>query len=275
MTDPDPVELYNFRQPARLPSATAKQVANWQRRIASLLPDKLSTHVQGLQCELPANDVGRPDEVSPPHPLLAYRLKVNAEHETILAVHRPLAVTIVAEMLGDKQQQLAEDRPLTLVEQSLIELVVADAVELLDESGIPAGIRTELTGHERRTQLIRLFNPNELVVLLNFRLQSEFGEGDLSWIWPQKLIESLMEEPEPAEPAPELAALACRFPFEVTVPLGRARLSVQELAALRPGDVLILDQPVDEPLPARIGGVDKFRVWPGREGSRQAVQITE
>lgn len=266
-------ERYDFRQPARLTSATSHQLGAWQRRIASLLPDKLAPHVADLACDALPNDVGRPDEVSPPHPLLAYRLRVNAEHETILALHRPLAATLVAEMLGEPQESLAEDRPLTLVEQSLIELAVADMVELLDESGTPLGIHTELLGGERRTQLIRLFNPAELVALVNFRLRGRFGEGGLCWIWPQSLLEELMDEPTAASVAPELSELAMRLPFEMVIRLGGARLSVQELAALRPGDIVVLDQAVDEPLAARVGGKEKLRVWPGREGTRQAVQI--
>ena len=43
---------------------------------------------------------------------------------------------------------------------------------------------------------------------------------------------------------------------------------------LRPGDVLILDQRVNEPLWGEVATAVKFRGWPGRVGRRQAVQIT-
>ena len=69
--------------------------------------------------------------------------------------------------------------------------------------------------------------------------------------------------------------LAQRLPFELRVRLGRAHLSLQQLSTLKPGDVLVLDQPVSEPLVGEIGGVEKFHLWPGRDGQRQAVQVDE
>ena len=39
------------------------------------------------------------------------------------------------------------------------------------------------------------------------------------------------------------------------------------------GDVVMLDQRVTEPLDAYVQGTPKFRGWPGRCGTRQALQI--
>lgn len=264
---------YDFRQPSRLAATAAKQVSDWQQRITSLLPEKLSCHVSELRCTTLECEVGTPDKVEPPHPLLAFRCQINDEHETILAIHRPLAVTLVNAMLGEIPESMCEDRELTLVEQSLLELVIRDIIELLDESGQPMGIRVSLLGGERRTQFIRLFPPGESIALLNFQLEGSFGAGNICWTWPQAILEDVAETDEPHVPAPQLAELAQRFPFEVIVHLGKAHLTVQQLLELKVGDIVVLDQPVGEPLAGEVGGREKLHVWPGREGHRQAVQI--
>jgi flagellar motor switch protein FliM len=55
--------------------------------------------------------------------------------------------------------------------------------------------------------------------------------------------------------------------------LGQAKLHVSELLNLRPGDVVVLDQRVSEPLSIEVCGTRKYVGWPGRVGNRQAFQI--
>jgi len=54
---------------------------------------------------------------------------------------------------------------------------------------------------------------------------------------------------------------------------GTAKITLSEMARLKPGDLLVLRQKVSEPLAAEVAGAPKFRVWPGAVGSRAAVQI--
>ncbi len=71
----------------------------------------------------------------------------------------------------------------------------------------------------------------------------------------------------------KLEALVRELPIEVTVDLGMVELPIAQLARLTPGDLLILNQRVSEPLIARVDSRPKFRGWPGRVGSRQSLQI--
>ena len=62
-------------------------------------------------------------------------------------------------------------------------------------------------------------------------------------------------------------------PVPVSVTLGSVQVHVSDLADLRSGDLVKLDQQVSEPLIACVAGEEKYRVWPGRVGSRKAIQI--
>ena len=52
-----------------------------------------------------------------------------------------------------------------------------------------------------------------------------------------------------------------------------AEVPLSRLAGLAEGDLLILGQRVTDPLTAKVAEADKFRVWPGRVGRRQAVRV--
>jgi flagellar motor switch protein FliM len=67
--------------------------------------------------------------------------------------------------------------------------------------------------------------------------------------------------------------MVCELPVQLTVHLGSTKVSLLHLAALQVGDVLLLDQAIDQPLSAALGKKVKFLVWPGARGSRQAIAI--
>jgi flagellar motor switch protein FliM len=66
-----------------------------------------------------------------------------------------------------------------------------------------------------------------------------------------------------------------QIPMQVVVHLGKANVHVSDLMHLQPGDIVILDQRVSDPLSAEVGELTKFLGWPGRVGTRQAFQVTE
>ncbi len=126
----------------------------------------------------------------------------------------------------------------------------------------------------------RLFVKTEQVLQCTFTLRGPFGEQDWYWLAPYRLLHERINRADIAEPslmpqeaARKLAALVRELPVEVTVDLGTIDLPIAQLAALAPGDLLILNQRVSEPLNVRVDRRPKFRGWPGRVGVRQSLQI--
>ncbi|BAS27510.1 FliM/FliN family flagellar motor switch protein [Limnochorda pilosa] len=62
-------------------------------------------------------------------------------------------------------------------------------------------------------------------------------------------------------------------PVTVRVVLGRSRLTLREVLSLEPGDVLQLEQRVDEPLPVEVGEAPFFLGRPGEAAGRMAVRL--
>jgi flagellar motor switch protein FliM len=64
-------------------------------------------------------------------------------------------------------------------------------------------------------------------------------------------------------------------PVELLVRFGRSQITGRQLLSLKPGDILMLENDVDELLEAEIQGVRKFQGIPGLVKSNKAFQIVK
>ena len=56
--------------------------------------------------------------------------------------------------------------------------------------------------------------------------------------------------------------------------LGEARVDAVDLAALSPGDVIVLDSLAADPLRLLIGNCERFAGFPGTKGRKMALQVS-
>src|ERR1700735_3424381 len=71
----------------------------------------------------------------------------------------------------------------------------------------------------------------------------------------------------------QLARNVERAGVNLEVELGRTVVSLRDLVGLQLGDVVLFDKPVSEPLLMKVNDREKFRVYPGVNKDRVAVQI--
>ena len=76
-----------------------------------------------------------------------------------------------------------------------------------------------------------------------------------------------------AAAAPPIDAVVQALPIEIKVALGSIELPLAQLGHLQPGDVIVLNQRITDPLVALVNDTPKFRGWPGRNGSTLAYKI--
>ena len=133
-------------------------------------------------------------------------------------------------------------------------------------------------------QTTSLFPPSEDMFQLSLLMQSEFGSGNVALSVPFETIRSLppasQETRPPGSPSDEHVESALRDSLQVTnlqfaVLLGAAEVSVRKLLELEPGDVLVLDNTIEDPLQVRINDKIKVRGYPGISAGRLAVKLIE
>jgi len=281
-------ESYDFRNASRLGTELDRRLAGWlraaagmsARRWAPLLSFAAEMHVKDYQLVLPG-----PYLASWPEEAICLRVSWQWQPDvtTLVLITRPLALALLAGLMGEQVEAPLEDRPLTTVEESLCSYLVETLLLGLLRAAWPDGEPAPLVVGAREAEFrsTRLFPPTEPILAFTFRVTGPFGEGDWCWLlprsdWVGRLLaprQAVRSATGLADCRAQLTRLAEQFPVRLSVRLGKAEVSLQQLSRLQTGDLILLDQRVSEPLPASLAGTVKYHVWPGAVGSRQAIEI--
>ncbi len=282
MTTPRP---YDFRQPSPLADEPRQMLTAWLRAVCALAGRKWAKHLpfavdlslRGLEVLRGEDALGRlPDEA------VGYRVVAGQGQVTgLVVVPRPVLLALVGGVLGDSSGQLPEDRELTVVEDSVSEFLFQEFVVTALQEAWPAAapLTFALGAKEPHPKYGRTLPAGEVAVVGAFTLAGPFGEQAGYWLWPQAGLLAALLPPDPNAPPPDrdvrsrLEALARQLPVPVSVSLGAVKLTLSQVAELRAGDLVVLNQRIADPLTAEVTGKPKYRVWCGRVGSRLAFQI--
>jgi len=282
---------YNFADPARLPGEQEQRLTAWLRSACALANKgwskeflyQVQGRFQGVASARPAEALA-----ALPETVLAYPVAVGERLITLLAFPRPLVLTLVCGLIGDRGDQLHADRELTVVEESLFEYFLQRLWFPAWKETMPyhppvnqegeGAPRWEIRQRLTNPRWSKLFAKQERLVRCTLVVQGPFGEQECWWLTPGKDlfpllgIASVAVEATPVA-GPKLESVVKEIPVDVTVLLGSVDLPLSQLSRLSPGDVIILNQRVWEPLVAQVGGLTKLQGWAGRAGSLQAFQV--
>jgi flagellar motor switch protein FliM len=203
----------------------------------------------------------------------------SADVHSLLILPRPLLLALLSGALGDQSGEPPSDRELTPIEKSLSAYLVRVLLVNLLASAWPGvgSLPIVVEGEEREVRWSRTMGVGEKVLLCTFMVVTPFGELDWCWLLPRtdwlKALTGTAPPPVRNGIDPGMEATLKQLPVEITVQLGSAEVSLNQVDHFQPGDVIVLDQLVNSTLLAHIAGEGKFRVAPGAIGGRQAVRI--
>ena len=201
--------------------------------------------------------------------------------DALLVMQRPFAKLLVASLLGDSPTTLPEDSELTPASKSVLDFFIESFLRALQESWPgrePVELR--LNSGELALERQRVVRADETVVVVRCLFTGPFGNESWWWVLPGDLTRRLLTAITQSEHVASLQgerqaleSLIGEMPARVTVKLGTIGLNAGQIKALRPGDVLVLEQRVTAPLAVTVDDEATFLGWPGRVGTRQALQI--
>ena len=203
----------------------------------------------------------------------------------ILVVDSRLVFAMVESFFGGAgSQPKIEGRDFTPIEQAIINRVVRIALENMEESWQPVHeVHIELVRSEVNPQFAAIVPPSDVVVVVTFEVELENAIGSLIVCLPYATIEPIRSKLYASFQTERLEvdhAWIARFkerlmetPVELLVRFGRSQITGRQLLSLKPGDILMLENDVDELLEAEIQGVRKFQGIPGQVKSNKAFQI--
>jgi flagellar motor switch protein FliM len=177
-----------------------------------------------------------------------------------------------------------EGRDFTAIEQKVIQKVVAMVLKDLELSWKPVvPITFQAVRAEINPQFATIVPPTELVIAIHYDLELDHLIGKITLCLPYSTIEPIRSklyaryQSEQLEVDLEWIERVKRqlreVEVDILVELGKGHMTGRELLQINPGDTLVLDQYVDDPLLVKIEGVPKYRGFAGMSKGLHVVKI--
>ncbi|MFW5750996.1 MAG: flagellar motor switch protein FliM [Planctomycetota bacterium] len=213
-----------------------------------------------------------------------------APERCIMTVDSKLAFSLIDRMLGGRGKALDRPRALTMVEESLIDNVTDRFQGLLSEAWSRLQpIRFKVIERESDPQFAQVIPAGEMVLVSTFSIQGpeEMEPGELCMAIPfinlEGAVGKLSSQTRFAQidlrQTPEQREHIDRIVSDTMVPLrielGTATLRIGEVLAMSKGDVIVLDQPRDEPMQGHLAGLYKLQGRPGRIGRKVGFLVEQ
>lgn len=285
---------YDFVRPNKLSGEQLRSLQRLHESIAQNATMALSSY---LRINLEVNIVSLGEltfEVfrnSLPNPTVINVLSLNPLPERALAtMDMKLAFSLFDRMLGGPGKPLDRVRALTTIEQSLLDNVIKRFLEQIS-LGWKELVEFEpvVEAREMDPQFVQVIPSSEMVLVSTFAISApgELEPGEICFAIPFISLDGLltrlsnqfrfasMHRDQTGAQASHLKQVVTDSPLPLTTVLGRTTLSLDEIMALQPGDVLVLDERTNSQVQGFI--TDQLRLLgrPGRLGRKAAFLVEQ
>ncbi len=204
----------------------------------------------------------------------------------VIVIESKLLYALVDSFFGgnDAPYTKIEGKDFTPIEIKLAQRIVALAMEAIEASWAPvyklqlSYVRTEIN-----PQFVTIVSPSDVVIATTFDVELEKVSGTIKLIIPYSTLEPIKNKLSTGFQSEALEVdhlwinrikeQIIQTKVSVSVRLGQAQLTVNDLTSLEVGDVIQLNQDATHPLSLEVEGVSKFRCLPGVLKGNKAVKL--
>jgi flagellar motor switch protein FliM len=202
-----------------------------------------------------------------------------------------LVFSIIDRLLGGPGWYPQKLRDLTDIERTLMQRFMARMLNSYRESwNYLLTLSLKIEALDSNPQFIpRIIPLDQIVAFVSCELKVGDMTGMMNFCLPYHVLQQVGPQLSDFQWSPsvmagrgmtehdiaQLARNVERAPVDVKVELGKTVVSLRDLIALQPGDLLLFDKPVDEPLAATVNEREKFKVFPGVNRDRLAVRVSQ
>lgn len=200
----------------------------------------------------------------------------------------PLMFGILDRMLGGPGSSPSKVRELTDIETGLASTMMDRLLTELSSAWndlVPVEFR--LRGIEMNAQFAQIASASDPSVLINMELSIGTASGTFSVCLPYRSIEKVIgdlnthryftvgEEESTSSSRNDLLASLRTVEVPVRAVVGEARVPVEGVLGLKPGDVVPLGRRVSDGVRLMVGNTRTYRAMPGRDGRHVAVRVVQ
>ncbi len=278
------IQHYDFRRPDRFPREQKRRLQKVSEEVAKSVGVTLSRYLKStVVVELIAIEE------------FSYEVFLNSFTDIVcanvvnlkpvnglgcLTIDVGYCLAIVDRGLGGPGRIPQKTRPLTMIEESVIGVVLSTIMEDVNMCWSKlAKLEWSIEKMEMDVKSLQLVPITELMLSINFAVSGDLGNGTIILCIPVASLEMIMikSKLEKTDRQNEIAVIESvvrEVDLDACVVLGTTQLSLHELLSLKPGDVVRLDNKITEDLCLNIKGKTKHRGKPGVVGKKLAFQVS-
>ena len=203
--------------------------------------------------------------------------------QVLISAELGLMLRLVERLLGSTGSTKARPRELTEIETALVRRVFTTLVEQLSVTwGELADVTMQLRELESQLANVNLAPPSEPTLMLNMEVRLDKTSSTIALVIPHRSVEQVLHKfsaSQYGEPVIEPGAVTAMragiasVAVEIRAEVASTELTVDEVLALQPGQVLRFGVPAAGGVRLYAGRVPAHRAQPGRNGNHRAVQV--
>lgn len=209
----------------------------------------------------------------------------------IVQVDLNLVFSIIDRLLGGPGWFPQKLRDLTDIERNLMQRFMARMLNSYRESwNYLLTLSLKIEALDSNPQFIpRIIPLDQIVAFVSCELKIGEMSGVMNFCLPYLVLQSVGPQLSDFQWSPsvvagrgttdqdiaQLARNVERAGVDLRVELGKTVVSLRDLIALQPGDLVLFDKPVDQPLAVTVNDREKFKVFPGVNRDKLAVRVAQ
>ncbi|MDW7673515.1 MAG: flagellar motor switch protein FliM [Bacillota bacterium] len=284
------VKTYDFKRPNKFSKDQMNTLQVIYENYARSVTTYLSAHLRtAVRINVASIDELTYDEFirSLPNPSAINIFKMAPlEGSALFEINSVLVFGMIERLLGGPGLGNSQSRGLTDIERTVVMRINQKMLDFLKEAwGNIVDLTPTMEFIEHNPQFTQIVSPTEMVIVITLEAKIGEAEGMINFCLPYLLLEPIISKLSThfwfASTAKEyttetIAALKKRIEktkIPVIVQVGEAKITVEELIELQVGDVVPLEQSLDDLFKIVVGNRVKFLGKPGLVGSKLAVQV--
>ena len=284
------VREIDFRRPSKFNREQVRRIEvaheNFCQSASSRMSAELRTELQlgVLNTDQLPYGVVMAEEV--PRQALVNLLRIDPlDTEVALIMDLPLALALVARLLGGHGGPSGQPTSLTDVELTVARRAVTSLVDSLSSTWHDlADVNLTVDGHAISPMSVQIVSPSEPTLLLNLSAMIDGLMSIMTLVIPHSAVERIMSKLEqghygPAlideQSASDMHDAVGDVDMELRAEVGAINLPMAEVLAMRPGDVVRLRRPASKGIVLYAGDVPAHGGDAGRNGNARAVQVRQ
>ena len=286
------VNLYDFRHPDRVSKEQMRALRTIHERFGRVFATYLSSTLR-MMVDIKVDSIDQVTyseyAMSLTTPACIYVVRMeNLNGSGLIEFSTDLFFILLERQLGGVGKSSFENREVTIIEQKVLEKVLVNALTFLNEaweSITPLGCKLE--SFETNAQFVQIAPPSETVVIIILAVYIKDKTYNINLAIPYYVIEPVMQNLSSQtwialtqhagqkDQSNKVRDNILQTEVNLIASLGTADINIKEFINLQKGDLIRLNENINDPLKISVNENLKFLASPGTSGIHKAIEINK